>query len=48
MYAELPVECSAGEENFPSLSWDAQHVVCVVQEQRPDIWVVENFDPAGP
>jgi eukaryotic-like serine/threonine-protein kinase len=47
LYAELPVECYASEQAAPSLSWDARHVVCVVKEQRPDIWVVENFDPTG-
>ncbi len=46
LYAQLPVECS-GQEKLLSLSWDAQRIVCVVEEQQPDVWVVENFDPAG-
>ena len=46
LYAEIPVGCSA-EGKLLSLSWDAQRVVCVVEEQQPDIWVLENFDPTG-
>ena len=46
LYAEIPEGCDA-EDRLLSLSWDAQRVVCVVEEQHPDIWVVENFDPAG-
>jgi len=46
LYAEIPMACDA-EDKLLSLSWDAQRVVCVVEEQHPDIWVMENFDPAG-
>jgi serine/threonine-protein kinase len=46
LYAEIPVGCSS-EDKLLSLSWDAQRIVCVVEEKHPDIWVVENFDPAG-
>ena len=46
LYAEIPGGCDA-EDKLLSLSWDAQRVVCVVEEQHPDIWVMENFDPAG-
>jgi serine/threonine-protein kinase len=41
LVAQLPPECAGG-----SMSRDAQRFVCEVTEERSDIWVATNFDPA--
>jgi hypothetical protein len=43
-YLQLPVHCDIREL---AMSADARRFVCKVERVEPDVWMVQNFDPAA-
>ena len=43
-YLQPPIHCDLSQV---AMSFDARRFVCTVELYEPDVWVVQNFDPAG-